>query len=77
MNPTAELPRLALGQPHCYHLLRNLLVTRNGIALGHARAICPPTGREVFGFIVPKGITLQQMRVQHPTATSIIPATEV
>jgi hypothetical protein len=38
----------------------------------HQRWTVGIPGRDVFGVIVPQGITLQQMRVQYPTATSIL-----
>jgi hypothetical protein len=38
----------------------------------HQRWTVAIPGRDPFGVIVPQGITLQQMRVQYPTATSIL-----
>lgn len=38
----------------------------------HQRWTVAIPGRDVFGVIVPQGITLAQMRVQYPTATSIL-----
>jgi hypothetical protein len=43
----------------------------------HQRWTVTIPGREVFGFIVPQGLTLEQVRQQYPTAIAIRPTKEV
>ena len=38
----------------------------------HQRWTVGIPGRDPFGFIIPQGMTLEQVRVQYPTATSIL-----